>query len=190
MTQDTITIVSGLPRSGTSMTMKMLDAGGMIILTDNLRSADEDNPKGYFEFELVKQLESNQSWLNDARGKAVKIISQLLKSLPKEYTYKIIFMRRNMDEILASQRQMLIRRGEPTDNVNDEKMAKIFQMHLMQVEGWLQKQPNMQVLYIQYNDVLNNPIVNIKKINQFLGGRLDEVSMANVVDKSLHRQQA
>jgi hypothetical protein len=188
--RDAITIVSGLPRSGTSMMMKMLDAGGMPILTDNLRTADEDNPKGYYEFELVKQLENNHAWLKDAHGKAVKIISQLLKSLPAEYHYKIIFMRRNMDEILASQRQMLIRRGEPADTVGDEKMARIFQMHLIQVESWLQKQPNIEVLYIQYNDVLKNPVVNIKQINQFLDGRLDEGKMASVVDKSLHRQRA
>jgi hypothetical protein len=95
-----------------------------------------------------------------------------------------------MDEILASQRQMLIRRGEPADTVGDEKMARIFQMHLIQVESWLQKQPNIEVLYIQYNDVLKNPVVNIKQINQFLDGRLDEGKMASVVDKSLHRQRA
>ncbi len=190
MNQDAVIVVSGLPRSGTSMMMKMLEAGGLPILTDNIRTADEDNPKGYYEFEVVKQLESNKDWLQDARGKVVKIISQLLKQLPAEYKYKIVFMRRKMEEVLASQKQMLIRRGEPTDTISDEKMAKIFQTHLLQVETWLSKQPNMEVLYVHYTEALENPLPVIEKINQFLGGNLDTQKMAGVVDKSLHRQRA
>ena len=113
-----ITVVSGLPRSGTSMMMKMLDAGGMEILSDEVRKADEDNPKGYYEFEKVKELEKDASWMGQAAGKAVKIISALLMHLPEEYSYRIIFMRRKMEEILKSQEQMLIRRDEPTDDVS------------------------------------------------------------------------
>lgn len=100
-----------MPRSGTSMMMKMLEAGGMKILTDSQRTADEDNPKGYYEFELVKLIQRDKSWLPRAKGKVVKIISELLKNLPPDYQYKAIFMRRNLAEILAFQRQMLIRRG-------------------------------------------------------------------------------
>lgn len=190
MNKDFVVIVSGLPRSGTSMMMKMLEAGGLQVLTDNIRTADEDNPKGYYEFEAVKELESNKEWLKDARGKVVKIISQLLKQLPPDYHYKIVFMRRKMEEILASQRQMLIRRGEPTDAISDDKMAKIFQAHLLQVESWLAKQPNMDVLYVHYTEALEQPLPVIDKINQFLGGKLDTKKMAAVVDKSLHRQRA
>ena len=130
MDQQIITIVSGLPRSGTSMMMKMLEAGGMQVLTDHIRTADEDNPKGYYEFERVKQIEHDQAWLPDAQGKVVKMISALLKHLPSSYTYKVIFMRRNIDEILASQKQMLIRRGEPTDVVSDEKLTELFDRHI------------------------------------------------------------
>ena len=108
---DTIVVVSGLPRSGTSMMMQMLEAGGMNVLTDGLRTADEDNLKGYFEYEKVKALKTDQSWLPEARGKAVKIISELLKYLPDTHTYRIIFMRRALEEVLASQDRMLIRRG-------------------------------------------------------------------------------
>ncbi len=189
MKGETITVVSGLPRSGTSMMMKMLEAGGMEIMTDNLRIADEDNPKGYFEFEVVKELENNKSWLLDAQGKVVKIISQLLKYLSPGYTYKIIFMRRRMEEVLASQKQMLIRRGEPTDTISDEKMAKMFQIHLMQIESWLEKQSNINVCYLHYRDVLDNPAENADKILSFLGIKLDKSKMTNVVDKSLHRQR-
>lgn len=184
-----IVIVSGLPRSGTSMMMRMLEVGGMQVLIDNIRTANEDNPKGYYEFERVKQIEHDQSWLQDAKGKAVKIISALLKHLPKDYTYKMIFMRRKMKEILASQRQMLIRRGEPIDTVGDEKMADLFRQHLRQVEAWIDDQPNIEVIYVSYNKILESPVEQAKRINQFLGNILTVEEMVSVVDKTLYRQR-
>ncbi len=189
MTKDTVTIVSGLPRSGTSMMMKMLSAGGLEPLTDNIRTADEDNPKGYFEFERVKQIEHDKEWLEDARNRVVKLISALLKHLPPSYNYKIIFMRRAMSEILASQRQMLIRRGESTDKVPDDKMAAMFNKHVAQVEAWLAAQPNIDVLYVNYNQVLKNPRSHAEHINTFLGGSLSVEEMVAVVDRALYRQQ-
>ena len=108
---DPIVVVSGLPRSGTSMMMQMLEAGGMEVMTDGLRAADEDNLKGYFEYETVKALHTDRNWLPEARGKAVKIISELLKYLPETQTYRIIFLRRALEEVLASQDRMLVRRG-------------------------------------------------------------------------------
>src|ERR1700742_3020455 len=132
-----VTVISGLPRSGTSMMMKMLAAGGVPVMTDEIRTADEDNPKGYFELEKVKELAKDHAWLEGAKGKSVKIISALLKHLPAQYTYNVIFIRRRIEEVLASQKQMLIRRGEPTDTVSDQKMADIFQRHVKDVESWL-----------------------------------------------------
>ena len=189
MDREVITIVSGLPRSGTSMLMKMLEAGGMEVLTDSIRTADADNPKGYYEFEGVKQLEQDQSWLEDAKGRAVKIIAALLKHLPPGYSYKVIFLRRNMQEILASQKQMLIRRGETTDSVSDEQMAELFRGHLKRVESWLDGQPHIDVLYVTYNQVLEAPLEHAQKINRFLGDTLDVEGMASVVDQSLYRQR-
>jgi len=189
MNNQTITIVSGLPRSGTSMMMKMLAAGGVEPLTDNLRTADEDNPKGYFEFERVKQIEHDKSWLEDAQGRVVKLISALLKHLPSSYRYKVIFMRRAMPEILASQRQMLIRRGEPADTVPDEKMAAMFEKHVAQVESWLAVQPNVDVLYVSYNEVMKDARPHAERINVFLGGALKVDEMVSVVDRALYRQQ-
>jgi hypothetical protein len=171
------------------MMMSALVAGGLEALTDNVRTADEDNPKGYFELEKVKGLVKDNSWLDEAGGKVVKIISALLKHLPGRHRYKVIFMRRNMDEVLASQRQMLIRRGEPTDTVSDEKMAEMFRKHLRDVEAWLGKQPNMEVLYVSYNEALDDPASSISTINGFLGGGLDAEKMANAVDRKLHRQR-
>lgn len=184
-----IVIVSGLPRSGTSMMMRMLEVGGIKVLIDNIRTANEDNPKGYYEFERVKQIEHDQSWLQDAKGKAVKIISALLKYLPKDYTYKVIFMQRKMKEILASQRQMLIRRGEPIDTASDEKMVDLFRQHLRRVEAWIDDQPNIEVIYVSYNKILESPVEQANRINHFLGNMLDVEKMVSVVDKTLYRQR-
>lgn len=184
-----ITVVSGLPRSGTSMMMKMLDAGGVEILSDGFREADEDNPKGYYEFEKVKELGKDASWMGQAAGKAVKIISALLKHLPGEFSYRIIFMRRKMEEILKSQNQMLIRRGEPAGDVSDEEMEKLFNNHLQKVEDWLENQSNVEIKYIHYNEILNDPVPYCKDITRFLGNTLNAEAMSNVVDKSLHRQR-
>jgi len=189
MGQGLITIVSGLPRSGTSMMMKMLIAGGMEALTDNRRIADEDNPKGYLEFEKVKQLEKDSSWLQDGRGKAIKIVSTFLKHLPLDYNYQIIFMRRKIEEVLASQKQMLIRRGEPIERVSDEKMAGIFQRHLKDIELWLTTQPNIRTLYINYNEAIDNPVSSILMVNRFLGAELDIEAMVSVANKGLYRQR-
>lgn len=170
--------------------MKMLEAGGIPPLTDKIRAADDDNPKGYYEFERVKAMDKGDTaWLKDAQGKSVKVISALLKHLPADYQYNIIYIRRNMSEILASQRKMLIRRGEDPDKMDDEQMAALFNKHVAQVEKWLAEQPNMTVLYVHYSDVLADPLPQIAKINELLGGGLDTQEMANMVDPSLYRNR-
>lgn len=184
----TVTIVSGLPRSGTSMMMKMLQAGGMELVVDNIREADEDNPKGYFEFELVKKTKDDASWVRDASGKAVKMISMLLYDLPMEYRYKVIFMCRNMQEILASQRRMLERQGRNSAD-DDEKMDKLFTKHLDQVEQWLRQQTNIESLSVNYHDVIDRPEHEAERVNQFLGSRLNVKNMVEVVDTSLYRNR-
>ena len=184
-----VTIVSGLPRSGTSMMMRMLEAGGMQVLTDNLRTADEDNPRGYYEYERVKQIEDDTSWLPEAEGKVVKMIAALLKHLPPGYRYRVVFMIREMEEVLSSQRQMLIRRGEPTDRVSDERMAALFQRHVQQVRGWLERQPDLEVIYVNYREVLGHPLEQATRVNDFLGSILDVEAMAEAVDLNLYRQR-
>ncbi len=189
MDQKIITVVSGLPRSGTSLMMKMLESGGLEILTDNTRQADEDNPKGYYEFERVKQIKHDRTWLEDARGKAVKMVSVFLKHLPGDYSYKVIFMRRKMDEILGSQRQMLVRRGKPTDRASDQQMAASFRRHLSEVEAWLAEQPNVDAMHVSYNEILDNPAQYVRRVNHFLGNTLDEEEMVGVIDQNLYRQR-
>ncbi len=186
---ETITIVSGLPRSGTSMMMKILEAGGMHVFTDNLRTADEDNPKGYYELEQVKALkDGDDSWLKDAPGKVVKVISSLLEYLPANHKYKIVFMRREIAEILASQKQMLIRRGENSDG-DDRKMAEMFQEHLKRVRVWLANQPNMEVHYVDYNALMADPAPEIEAVAEFIGLNDQLAAMLAVPDKKLYRQK-
>jgi hypothetical protein len=188
--KEAVVVVSGLPRSGTSMLMSMLDAGGIPPITDNIRAADEDNPKGYYEFERVKALDKGDTaWVADAQGKSVKVISALLKFLPPKYQYRIIYVRRNMQEILASQRKMLVRRGEDPDKVDDAQMAALFEKHVSQVESWLREQPNIQVLYEHYSDILADPEREARRINDFLGGRLQVERMAEAVDPDLYRNR-
>lgn len=189
MRQKMIAVVSGLPRSGTSMMMKMLEAGGLGVLTDYIREADSDNPRGYYEFERVKQLEHDREWLKDAEGKAVKIISQLLRHLPPDYFYKVVFMRREMDEILASQRRMLVRRGEATDTIPDDRLAALFRQHVERVEDWLDGQPNFDVIYVSYNRILEEPHEQARRVAEFFSGALDVEAMTSVVDPELYRQR-
>ncbi len=188
--REAVTVISGLPRSGTSMMMKMLDAGGISPLQDGIRTADPDNPKGYYEFERVKQMEKGDTtWMKDAQGKSVKIISALLKHMPRDYTYRVIFIRRDMAEILASQRKMLLRRGEDPDKMEDAKMAALFEKHLADVQGWLHEQPNISALYVHYSDVLADPVTYAQKINVFCGGNLNVEAMIGVVDPELYRNR-
>jgi hypothetical protein len=188
--EQVITVVSGLPRSGTSMMMKMLEAGGIPPLTDQLRAADTDNPKGYYEFERVKQLDKGDTaWVADARGKAVKVISALLKHLPANYDYRVIFVRRHMAEILASQRKMLINRNEDPDKMDDAQMAMLFEKHVKQVEQWLAEQPNVAVLYVHYSDILSTPLAQMTRMNEFLGGHLNTEKMIEAIDPNLYRNR-
>lgn len=185
-----IVVVSGLPRSGTSMMMKMLEAGGIPPLTDEIRTADKDNPKGYYEFERVKKLDKGDTeWLPQAEGKVVKVISALLAHLPEDYRYKIIFMQRHMPEILASQRKMLVHRGEDADNMDDERMAELFTKHLRTVEQQMSQQENIDVLYVHYSDALQDPQTAAERVVKFLGRDLDVERMVGIVDPNLYRNR-
>lgn len=184
-----VTIVSGLPRSGTSMMMQMLDKGGIPALTDQIRVADEDNPKGYYEFEAVKKTKQDASWLKQARGKVVKMVYRLLGDLPPDYTYKVVYMRRKLEEVIASQNVMLDRSGKQGGGLSDDKLLAVFRAEIDKSNKWLAEQPNFEVLYINYNEMLSNPAPQVAKINEFLGGGLDTQAMLAVVDPTLYRQR-
>ncbi len=185
-----VIVVSGLPRSGTSMMMKMLAEGGLPVLTDSIRSADEDNPNGYFELEQVKQLaEGQKAWLANANHKLVKVISALLEHLPPEHHYKVLFMERQIPEILASQRKMLDRRQE-TSAISDAEMEAQFREHLKGIKYWLARQPNMEVMYVDYNRMMAEPDAYLQKIADFVGLPLDVEKMRSVPNERLYRNRA
>ena len=184
-----ITIVTGIPRSGTSLIMQMLQKGGMEILTDNVREADESNPKGYFEYEKVKSLQTDSSWLLDGDGKAVKIIAQLLKYLLLQFEYKVIFIERNMEEILLSQQKMLKKMGQKTQSQNTI-LSNIFKKQIEDSKTWLETKTNISTLYIKHTDSIFHAQETANQINEFLGLNLNEKEMTRAVDKTLYRQRA
>jgi hypothetical protein len=183
-----IIIVSGLPRSGTSLMMQMLQAGGLEILADDHRPADPDNPRGYFEYEPVKSLSIDNSWLHQAEGQVVKVISALLPYLPPDLTYKLIFMKRPMAEVLASQRAMLKRLNRQGSTADDQTLGKIFARQLAQTEIWLAGQGHITVLSVNYRDVLQDPESSASLVARFIG-LLKIGEMAAVVDPNLYRQK-
>lgn len=172
------------------MMMKMLEAGGLPVLTDGQRTADNDNPEGYYEFERVKQMPNGDfGWLPDAEGKVVKVISALLQHLPQGREYRVVFMRRSYPEILASQKKMLQARGRPTDAVSDEEMTRLYQKHLQDVDAWLDRQPNIRVLRVNYNEMVSNPEPLVEQVCTFLGVPLNRQEMLESVIPSLYRNR-
>jgi hypothetical protein len=186
-----VIVVSGLPRSGTSMMMKMLGAADLAVVTDRIRTADEDNPKGYFEYERVKDLdkEGDKTWVIEHRGKVLKIISFLLKDLPDSCFYRVIFMRRNLEEVIASQNKMLLRRGEPADGSDDEKMMQLYASHLRKTDMMLEANPHFELLDVHYRQVVENPAEQAKRVSRFLGLKDCAATMAGAVDDKLYRNR-
>jgi hypothetical protein len=186
-----VVLVSGLPRSGTSMLMQMLESGGMPIVTDKIRSPDEDNPKGYHELERVKELDktADKSWLKSHRGQVIKTISFLLQDLPSDLNYKVLFVRRNLDEVLRSQNKMLERNGTASVGIPDEKMRQNYEFHLRKVYYWLGRRPNFQVLYLDYSAVVEDPRREAKRITAFLSRDLNVEAMASAVETGLYRNR-
>ncbi len=182
-----IIVVSGLPRSGTSLMMQMLDRGGIEVVTDKLRTPDVDNPRGYYEFEQVKKIKADASWLPEARGKAVKMVSQLLYDLPSSEKYLVIFMERDLDEMLDSQEKMLARLNQPSAPRDDIKRA--FIRHLQRLREWLPTQPHLKVLDVRYNELIAHPDEQAARVSAFLGGRANAEAMAAAVDPSLYRNR-
>lgn len=187
---DDVIVVSGLPRSGTSMMMKMLDATGLPIMTDHQRTADEDNPKGYYEYERVKDLkqEADKSWVRQARGKVLKVISHLLEDLPDDNFYRVILMRRDFDEIIASQNKMLDRRGEENP-IADAEAKESYIRHLVDVRFMVGKRTNFEMIEVEFGRALESPREFVVEIDRFLGGGLDTEAMISVVDKNLYRNR-
>jgi hypothetical protein len=187
MNAEEIIIVSGLPRSGTSLMMQMLESGGVEVMTDNRRAADTDNPRGYYEFEKVKKIKQDASWLPGTRGKAFKMVSQLLYDLPPSESYRIIFMERDADEMLLSQEKMLRRLNRPA--APREKIIQAYTLHLERLHEWLRQQRHIEILHVRYNDLVEGPEKEAERVRGFLGRRVNVENMAKAVDPSLYRNR-
>ncbi len=190
MARDFVTIVSGLPRSGTSMAMQMIAAGGIPAFTDSLRAADTDNPRGYYELERVKALKTDKSWLDDARGKVVKVIHMLVAELPDDRAYRVVFLERDLKEVVQSQATMLARNAKTGATIPAERLMAVYSAQLSQVHAWLAARPNFRVLRVRHAELIASTAFSTHAMNEFLGGDLDEAAMKAAVDPSLHRNRA
>ena len=170
------------------MMMRMLEMGGLPVLTDHVRTPDDDNPNGYYEFEAVKQTNEDSTWLRGSEGKAVKMVYRLLYDLPADRSYKVLFMRRKLEEVLASQKVMLERHGM-ADGVKEDQMAALFRAEIDAFYKWVAGQSHIELLDVDYNRTQQDPRAEAARVNEFLGGSLDEDAMIAVVDQSLYRNR-
>ena len=186
-----IVVVSGLPRSGTSMMMKMLESGGLEIMSDGVRQADDDNPRGYYEYERVKDLEkeTDKSWVRQARGKVIKVISHLLNELPDDCFYRVILMRRNLEEVVASQNKMLLHRREENP-IEDERVKELYRKHLIHARLMMRERENFELLEVTYGNAVAEPARVAAEVQRFLGGRLELAEMQAAVDPTLYRNRS
>lgn len=184
-----ITVVSGLPRSGTSLMMQMLAAGGLPVLADDLRQPDANNPKGYLEWDPIKRLRDHPEKIAAAEGRVVKVVSPLIKSLSDRYRYQVIFMEREVSEILESQAEMMRRFGEDYSPGSDTSLQLAYEKHLRDVLGWIEKQDNFRLLRVSHAQLIRDPLSNSKRVSEFVGRDLDVDAMVRQVDPSLYRQR-
>ncbi len=185
-----ITIVAGLPRSGTSMMMQAIEAGGIPALTDGIREKDVDNPRGYYEFEPVKKTKTDSSWVRQAEGKVVKMVYSLLYDLPDDHEYRVVFLQREMKEVLVSQKKMLERTGNKGANISEEKLAELFNAQLEKFYKWIADKNNFSIVLIGYQDMIKSPVEQAEKVDGLLGNILNKDGFASAVDPSLYRNRS
>lgn len=187
---DFVTVVSGLPRSGTSMMMRMLEAGGIPPVVDHERAPNDDNPLGYYEFEPVKALKEDSAWVDGVRGQAVKVIYKLVYDLPAAVPYRVVFMQRELDEVLSSQETMMRRDGLDPDAIGRDVLLQLFQSEVFAFRRWAEAQTNIRIYYADYGRAIAEPEASVAQLADFLGLPLDQKAMAEVVDPNLYRNRA
>ncbi len=190
MEKSFITIVAGLPRSGTSMMMQAIEAGGIPALTDGIREKDVDNPKGYYEFEAVKKTRADSFWVTEADGKVVKMVYSLLYDLPDDYEYRVVFLQRELKEVLASQKKMLERMGKKGASIGDEKLSELFKAQLEKFHKWIVDKDNFSIVLIDYKNMIKSPAEQAEKVDALLGNVLDKEGFVSAVDPSLYRNRS
>jgi hypothetical protein len=185
-----LVVVSGLPRSGTSMMMQMLAAGGLEVFTDGSRPADADNPRGYLEHDAVRRTPSDPSWIAAARGRVVKVVLPLLRHLPPGVACRVLMMQRPLVEVLASQARMLARRDRLSETGEDAALARDFAAELERFDDWVAGRAGVETLYVDYGATLADPVGTAARVDAFLGGGLDRAAMAAAVEPDLRRVRA
>ena len=188
--EETITVVSGLPRSGTSLMMQLLVAAGWLPLTDGKRLPDEDNPRGYFEWDKARELAKDSAWMPQARGKVVKVVAQLLPFLPAGEHYNVVFMERNLAEVVASQSAMLARQRRPKAELADAQLMQTYATQLRAVWTRLARRSDIRVLCVDYGDLLMNPAAGVARLAEFLGQPFNSAAAVAAVQPQLRRQRA
>ena len=200
---DRVTIVSGLPRSGTSLLMQMLEAAGLPIAQDGTRPCDPDNPRGYYELSAATRLRSDARFLQVCRGRVVKLVAPLVLELPPQPVCRVLFVERDLGEILASQRAMLERQGKPASTANDPVLERGFESVLARCRAWLARESGAPTLFVDHRALVDSPGESVSRISRFLeetgeGRRAPahavaaaraRVAMARVVDPALYRQR-
>ena len=187
---DHVTIVSGFPRSGTSMMMQILQAGGMPVLCDDISRANEHNPRGYLEYSKTRTIVKDSSWIKDAKGMAIKVMAVHLRFIPPEHNYRVIFMRRNVDEIIFSREIMSRKSGRSIAIGVPEFNPEWYNRILNRCSEWMLSQNNIVTYYCDYNDMISNTKEGIDRLNDFLIPNLDTNAMISAVDPKLYRQRA
>ena len=190
-TTEGMVVVSGLPRSGTSMLMRVLRGGGVPLMVDDIRAADENNKLGYFEFEPVKSLGSgvarDLSWIAEARGKGVKVVAPLLRHLPAGIPARIIVLHRPLAQVLASQEAMKERLGTAGRSTSTAMLARRYATEMERIDGLVAARPAWRVLHVSYERMLADPAGECRRIGVFLGDRFDADRAAAGVDRSQRR---
>ncbi|RIK96576.1 MAG: sulfotransferase family protein [Proteobacteria bacterium] len=185
-----VTVVTGLPRSGTSLAMQMLRAGGIPLLADERRAPDADNPRGYFEYEPVRRLARDAGWMAEAVGRAVKVVAPLARHLPPGFEYRVLLVRRDLAEVIASQERMLARRGEPNaGGLAPERLAAVLAAQLAETAAFFARSAGVRTLPLEHAALLRDPAAAAAAIDAFLGGGLDRAAMCAVVEPALHRER-
>jgi len=184
-----ITLVTGTPRSGTSLVMQMLRAGGMPLLCDDARPADADNPRGYFEYDAVRRTGRDAAWLDAAAGRAVKVVHALVPCLPAGRAYRVIDVRRPAGEVLASQRAMLRRTNAPTQDEDAALLERAFRSQCEAMARWVLRVAGAPLLRLEYPEVVRDPAAAADRLRRFLAADLDARAMAGAVEPELYRQR-
>lgn len=182
-----VLVVSGPPRSGTSLAMALLRAGGVELLEDEARPPDPDNPLGYHEYEPVKRLPRQPDWLGAAQGRAVKVVHALLPSLPEGPRYRVILMHRDLHEVVASQDRMLARRRAGSGRLSRERLVELLALQLEEVRVWLRARPRIAWMELDYNALVRDPLPGLASLAAFAGLRAEPAVLAGVVRPELHR---